>query len=90
VKYGMIVGMVYGLISLIFVPFFVLMIGLSTMAQVASGQSQHAGLGIVGGILMMIFLPIFYTVLGGLFGMLGAFLYNLVAGWIGGIEFEVE
>ena len=31
----------------------------------------------------------FYTIIGGLLGMLMAWIYNVVAGWVGGIEFEV-
>jgi len=37
-----------------------------------------------------IFMPIFYAVFGFIFGIISAAIYNLVAGWIGGIEVEVE
>jgi len=37
-----------------------------------------------GGIVLM---PIFYLVFGFIFSLTGAWLYNLVAKWIGGIEF---
>ena len=39
---------------------------------------------------MGIFMPIIYGVMGLIFGVIGAALYNLVARWIGGFEVEVE
>lgn len=94
VKFGLVVGLIYGLISLMFVPFFLLFMGLSTVAALAGNHSsQNVAGGIVGVgffAIMMIFIPIFYAVIGGLMGMLAAWLYNVVAGWVGGIEFEVE
>src|SRR5580658_6339818 len=38
------------------------------------------------GALMIVFLPIFGAIVGFLGGLIGAALYNLVAGWTGGIE----
>jgi hypothetical protein len=96
VKFGLVAGMIYGLISLIFVPFFLLFFGISAMAALLGNHSDNAAgtaSGIVGLVVtgvMIIFIPIFYAVVGGLMGMLAAWLYNVVAGWIGGIEFEVE
>ena len=37
-----------------------------------------------------IFMPVLYGVMGFIFGVLMAVVYNLVARWIGGIEVEVE
>ena len=37
-----------------------------------------------------IFMPIVYGVMGFIFGILMAAIYNLIARWIGGIEVEVE
>jgi len=37
-----------------------------------------------------IFIPIVYGEMGFIFGILMAAICNLVAGWIGGIEVEVE
>jgi hypothetical protein len=34
--------------------------------------------------------PVFYGVLGFIFGTLGAFLYNLIAKWMGGIEVQLQ
>ncbi len=45
-----------------------------------------AGMMIGFGVLM----PVIYGVMGFVFGVIGAAIYNLIAGWIGGIEVEVE
>ena len=37
-----------------------------------------------------IFLPIFYGIMGFVGGLLSAWLYNIVAKWVGGIEIETE
>ena len=93
VKFGLVVGIIYGLISLIIVPFFLLFAGLSALTTILGNHSENAAGGIVGmiiGGIFIVFIPVFYAVVGGLMGMLAAWLYNVVAGWIGGIEFEVE
>ena len=38
----------------------------------------------------IVILPIFYGVLGFVGGAIVAFAYNLIAGWTGGIELEVQ
>jgi hypothetical protein len=38
----------------------------------------------------IIFLPIMYGVFGGIFAAIGAFVYNLVAGWVGGLEVDIS
>lgn len=92
-KFGLIVGIVYGLFSLVFVPIFLLSFVVTGLAALHSGSHQQmpaAIIGVVLGLVFVVFVPILYAVLGGLMGMLGAWLYNVVAGWVGGIEFEVE
>jgi hypothetical protein len=39
---------------------------------------------------MMIFLPVIYMVVGFVFTIIGAWIYNLVAKWVGGIEFTTS
>lgn len=55
----------------------------------ALGGSNGAW-GAMFGIGAIIMLPIFYGVLGFVCGLIGSFLYNLVAGWIGGIEMHFD
>lgn len=49
-----------------------------------------AGLGGGLGFFAIIVLPIIYAVIGFILGAISAFLYNLIAGWVGGIEIEFE
>ena len=89
VKFGIVLGIVYGLISLIFTPFFLLGTLVAAMVPATDGHT-HAGLGLGLGLVFCFLIPIVYTVLGGLIGMLMAWIYNVAAGWVGGIEIEVE
>lgn len=80
-----IMGMIYACIGLIFVPFFLLIGVMSSMA----GQDKlpFAGIFSVGFALVM---PVFYGVMGFIGGAIGALLYNLFARWVGGIELQLE
>ncbi len=37
----------------------------------------------------MLAMPIFYMIFGFIFTVIGAWIYNLIAGWTGGIEFTL-
>jgi len=80
-----IMGLVYGCMGILFIPFF-LLIGL--VGSLAGTQKTPlAGVvGIVFGILM----PVLYGVMGFIMGAVGALLYNLFAQWVGGFEVELE
>jgi len=58
------------------------------MGAQANGLSRTLGAGF--GLASFIFFPILYGVIGGIGGALMALIYNLAAGWIGGLEVEVE
>ena len=78
----------YGCMGLIFLPFFALA---GVLGAFAGHDQSGAGAFAAGFMLMMgIFMPIAYAVMGFIFGILGAALYNLIARWIGGFEVEVE
>jgi len=79
-----IMGAVYGTIALIFVPFFLLV----ALAGMASGE-KAAAFGGLFVIFLAILIPVFYAVAGFIFGALGAWVYNLLACRIGGIEMEL-
>ncbi len=89
-KFGLVMGIMYGLLALVFIPFMFLSLGLSLLGPAHHGSGLAQGLGAVFGLFLCFFFPLFYAVIGGLMGMLMAWVYNVVAGWIGGIEFEVE
>jgi hypothetical protein len=89
VQSGKVSAAIYGLMSLIFVPFFALfpMIAIFTPKTADSPPLLVlAGIGIA----MAIGMPILYAVMGFIIGVIGAWLYNVIANWIGGIQVEVE
>jgi hypothetical protein len=80
--FGLIIGILYALIFMIF--------GAAMLA--GSGRnSTGAGMGsIFVGLIFIIAFPIFYAVLGFIFGAIGALVYNVASGFVGGIELELE
>lgn len=70
-----------------------LMIMLFGAVMVGSGANQGlmaGGGAIVMGLLVMIGIPVFYALIGFIAGALGALVYNIFAGIVGGVEIEVE
>jgi len=57
---------------------------------VAGAISGELPFGGIFGIFAVISFPIMYGIIGFVGGIIEAFLYNLVAGWIGGIELHFE
>jgi len=78
-------GVIYAVVGLITGIFFSVM-------SVFSAVSSHSQFGtdVVFGVGAFIILPTLYGLLGFAGGLLGAALYNLVAGAIGGLELEFE
>lgn len=81
-KAGIVLGTLYGILSLIVMPFFLL----AALLGNKSGGAASVALGIGLALLM----PVIYAVAGFLGGLIGAALYNLIAKWTGGLEFEVR
>jgi hypothetical protein len=71
-------AVIYGLLGLLFTPFFLL-----------ANAFAPEGQGGFGTIFALAF-PVIYAVLGYLGVALGCAIYNLVAGWVGGIEVELD
>ncbi|MGB8508449.1 MAG: hypothetical protein WCD76_08585 [Pyrinomonadaceae bacterium] len=78
---GVFIGVIYGLIFMV--------VGAAMFSQRGGGAGAGAS-SLVIGVVMMIAVPIFYGVIGFIFGALSAFVYNVAAGFIGGIEMELE
>ncbi len=78
---------------LISIPYGLFIIAFSLMGASAGHGNEALALGgggIVVGILVMIGLPIMYAIIGFIAGAIGAVVYNIFAGFVGGIEIEVE
>lgn len=86
---GKMMAVIYGLFSLLFIPFFLLFTAVASLAPQTEGAPPLAAmLGV--GVGFMIMMPFLYVAMGFVTGAVGAIIYNLVAKWLGGIEIEVE
>lgn len=81
-------GVLYALLGVIIgVPVVLFM---STIAKTTSGIPGVPGVGSGVGIGTLVMMPVIYAVGGFVSGAVIAALYNLVAGWTGGIAIELE
>ena len=81
---GLLIGVMYGFAFMIF--------GAAISTLVPGGDSQAMGgvAAVVIGLAIMIAVPVFYGLLGFIGGAIGALVYNLAAGVVGGLKFELE
>jgi hypothetical protein len=86
-SFAKVMGMLYGLMGLIFGACISLF---SFVGSALAPKEAPAGLGILFGVGAIVALPIFYGVIGFVFSLIGAALYNLVASWVGGVELDVQ
>src|SRR5512140_1136193 len=82
---GIVLGVLYGILGLI-----VALILVPTMLVMSAMGGRAALPGAFGGMLFGILMPFFYALMGFVGGVIGAALYNLIARWTGGLEFEVR
>lgn len=87
---GKVTGVLYALMGLIFGAFYSLiaLIGLATSA--VNQDSAGMALSALFGVGAVIILPLLYGAMGAGLAMISALLYNVVAGYVGGIRLEVE
>ena len=88
---GKMMGVLYGCMGLIFLPFFALAGAVGAFAQHAQNSSGPPAV-LVSGIMFGfgILMPVIYGVMGFVGGIIMAVIYNLIARWVGGFEVEVE
>ena len=87
-KVGLITYGILGLVLGICMALFSTLVGsLGTAASSAPG-AKLLGLGM--GVGSIIFFPVLYGLIGGIGGALGALIYNLAAGWVGGLEVDIS
>ena len=79
---GALMGLIFGLM---FAAFASLGTAIASQSEGSSGLGMFAAMFGVGAIIIM---PICYGIFGFIFGLIGAALYNWVAGMVGGIEIE--
>jgi len=68
--------------------------GVISMAAMAGGfasdSSRGAGFGAIIGVGAIVFFPILYGCIGFVASLVGAWLYNMIAGVVGGIEMDLH
>ena len=69
-------GILYGVLGLVFMPLFLL-------------GGLFGGEEAVFGAMFGLFIPVCYALIGVVSGAVGSVVYNLIAGWIGGLEFDL-
>ena len=84
-------GVLYAGLGLLFLPFFAIAGLVGAFLQHAE-QGQNGSIALTAGLVFItgLFFPIFYGMMGFIFGVITAAIYNVVAHWVGGIEVEVE
>lgn len=87
VSFARVAGTLYAVLGV----FIGCIVSLAALVGAASSNSARgAGLGALLGVGAIVVFPILYGALGFLFTLIGAWLYNLVAGWVGGVEVELQ
>jgi hypothetical protein len=86
---GKIAGLLYAMIGLLFGAVFSV-IGMAGATFASEAGHSAPFLGALFGVGAIIVLPIFYGVLGFIAFAIGAVLYNVLAGVVGGLRVEVE
>jgi hypothetical protein len=85
-----VLGVLYALLGFIIGLFFAAFGSMFSGLMESGGDEASADVfSNIFGIGSIIFFPIFYGIIGLIGGVLMGFLYNLVAGWVGGIKMEV-
>jgi hypothetical protein len=89
VSFAKVAGILYAIFGLCIGALFTLA---ALLGAFAFGRSDAPvpGMGMLFGVGAIIILPIFYGVLGFIFSLIGAALYNAVAGWVGGVEMDLQ
>ncbi len=83
-SYAKISTIVMAIIGLILGIFYAI---LGAAAKTLGGEATWMG---SMGLLAIILTPLFYAIIGFVTGVIGSLIYNLIAGWVGGVEIEFE
>jgi hypothetical protein len=83
---GLIIGLIYGLV-MVFMGTILAAVGSREGGGAALGG---LGFGIIGGLFMIVVMVIFYAVMGFVAGAISALIYNIAAGFMGGLELDYE
>lgn len=82
-KIGLVSNAFVGLIAGVFC-------GLITLTGASFAPHGHMPFVRTVGLMAVIFCPIVYGIIGGITAVIGALIYNLAAGGVGGVEVEIN
>jgi hypothetical protein len=88
-SFAKVAGVLYAIMGLLFGCL------MSLIAMVGGALAPSANVpglfpGMLFGVGAVVILPVLYGVFGFVFTLIGAGLYNLVAGWVGGFELDLQ
>ena len=72
-----VLGVLYGLMGVVLIPIFLIAARFSP-----DGPAFGTGFAVA--------IPVIYGLVGFVFTAIGCLIYNLVAGWVGGVEIEID
>ena len=88
-KIGLAMYAILGFVLGIFMAFISMVVGtVGSLGESAAPGAKLLGFGMGFGAIILF--PICYGVIGGIFAAIGAAIYNLVAGWVGGLEVDIS
>jgi hypothetical protein len=87
ISFAKITAVLYALLGLIFGTIVSLV---SLAGGFASSSSRGTGLGLMVGGGAIVILPLLYGTIGFIATLIGAWLYNIAAGLVGGVEMDVQ
>jgi len=91
VQLAIVSAVLYALVGILVALLFLAFSSTMGAMMAASGMSGTAGRAMFGGgVVMVILIPIFEAIAGFIGGLIVGVLYNLVAGWTGGVEVTLE
>src|SRR4030067_2628526 len=83
-------GIIYAVLGLLVGIFISMLAVLGGFASSLTSESSSPIIGMFLGVGAIIILPIFYAILGFIIGAIVAWLYNVFAGVVGGIELDLQ
>ena len=86
---GKVMGIICAAIGLI-AGVLILLFGSMLGGLAAASGGEGGGIMAIGGVKGVILLPILYGIFGFIGGVIQAFVYNLAAGWVGGIRIQTQ
>ncbi|MDD4127203.1 MAG: hypothetical protein PHV39_05895 [Methanomicrobium sp.] len=78
---SLVIGLIVGILFLLFGSIFAVFMG---------GYAAQAAMGVGAGLVAIVVMTIGGAVVGFIYGAIVAVIYNIAAGWFGGIELELE